>query len=284
MKKLILFCIAILFSFQTIQAQAPRDAQRFFGDAITDMEMAFSQNDFTPQDEYFLGRAVAAYILSEYRPYTRSPELTRYLNLICQTIVYNSVQPAIFKNYYVMVLDSNEFNAFAAPGGFIFLTRRLIELATSEDMLAAVIAHELAHIMLRHGINTIEDMSLFDDMSRMADRGTLLSGNTEAVNRITNLRNSVSSVIDMLVRNGYSQDNEFEADREAVALLAASGYNPQAYVDMLRLMEQVLGSQAGGFNSTHPSTGDRILNVEPSVRRYRVEDTSSYRANRFRNR
>ena len=284
MRKLILLCVVILFSVQVIQAQMPRDTQGFFNDAMADMERAFDQNDFTPQDEYFLGRAVSAHLLTQYRPYIGNPELTRYLNLICQAIVLNSVQPAIFKNYYVMILDSNEFNAFAAPGGFIFITRRLVELATSEDMLAAVIAHELVHIMLKHGVSTIEEMRLMDEMTTMAHRGAVLSGNTEAVTRIMNFYNSVSSVVNLLTMNGYSQDREFEADREAVALLAAAGYNPQAYVELLRLMERVLGPQTGGFYSTHPGTRDRISSVEPVVRRYRVEDTSSYRTNRFRNR
>ena len=284
MRKLIMLCAILIFSVQLLTPQTPRDTQRFLSDALADMERAFSQNEFIPQDEYYLGRAVAANILANYRPYTRNPDLTRYLNLICQTIVVNSIQPTIFKGYFVMILDSPELNAFATPGGHIFLTRGLVELATSEDMLAAIIAHELVHIMLRHGIDTIEDMRLFDEMAIMAERGAALSGNTEAATRTLNFRNSISSVIDLLVRNGYSQFQEFEADQEAAALLAASGYNPQALVDMLVLMDHHPDYRIRGFSSTHPSPRDRIISVEPHIRRYRVQDTSHYRELRFRNR
>ena len=286
MKRVFALCVVCgLFFVQLVclEAQMPRDARSFFDDAISDMEKAFSQNDFIPEDEYYLGRAVAANILAAYKPYTENPELTRYVNRICQTIVINSVQPVIFKNYSVIILDSNEFNAFASPGGHIFITRGLVESTASEDMLAAVIAHELAHIMLKHSIDVIELIRLNDQMAAMADRAAALAGNSEAAQRLLNFRNSVSSVLDILMKNGYSQAQEFEADREAAALLAASGYNPWALVEILQVLQRVQASQMGGFNATHPSPGERITNVEGSIRRYRVEDTRSYRVPRFMN-
>ena len=282
MRKLFLLCL-IIFSVQAV-AQTPRDPRESISDAIADMDRAFSRNDFIPQDEYFLGRAVAANILANYRPYTAYPDLTRYLNLICHSIVVNSVQPTIFKNYYVMILDSPEFNAFSTPGGHIFLTRGLVELAASEDMLAAVIAHELVHIMLRHSISAIENMRFRDDMARVSDRASTFAGNIGSVNRITNFRNSVSDVIDMLTRNGYSRTQEFEADREAAALLAATGYDPMSLIEMLHILQQVQSTQAGGFNTTHPSPRERITSVEATARHYQVEDTRSYRTQRFNNR
>jgi predicted Zn-dependent protease len=226
---------------------------------------------------------VAANILAAYKPYTATPELTRYLNRICQTIVINSVQPAIFKDYSVIVLDSGEFNAFASPGGHIFVTRFLVESAASEDMLAAVIAHELAHVMLKHGVSIIEDMRLNDEMAEMAEKARDLSGGSEAAMRLMSFRNSVSAVIDVLFKSGYSQEQEFEADREAAALLAASGYYPGALVEMLKILQQVRPSQKESFSATHPSPERRIANVGGLINRYRVEDTRSYREGRFKN-
>jgi predicted Zn-dependent protease len=246
------------------------------------MDAAFSQEEFTLEDEYYLGRAVAANILAAYKPYTADPGLTRYLNRICQTIVVNSVQPAIFKDYSVVILDSGEFNAFSSPGGHIFLTRFLVETAASEDMLAAVIAHELAHIMLKHGISIIDDFRLNDEAAALAEKAVELSGNTEAVMRLVSFRNSVSAVLDALFKNGYSQAQEFEADREAAALLAASGYYPTALVEMLRLLQQVQPSQKERFSVTHPRPEQRITNVSGWVDFYRVEDTRSYRVRRFK--
>ncbi|MCL2762076.1 MAG: M48 family metalloprotease [Treponema sp.] len=261
-------------------------AQGAFGSALSNLDNAVNTADaeFTPQDEYYLGRAVAANILAAYRPYTANPELTRYVNRICQTIVINSPQPALFKGYYVMVLDSPEFNAFATPGGHIFLTRKLVETATSEDMLAAVIAHELAHIMLKHSIAIINEMRFMDDMSATAGRAANIAGQqTNAAKQAAYFRNSVTASIDTMIKNGYSQEQEFQADRMAAGLLAVSGYNPAALVEMLRVLQQMQSAQRGGFNTTHPSPAQRISNVQGTANQYRVQDTSASRAARFRN-
>jgi len=289
MRKSSLFLVFIgglffLLQINVLEAQTQRGTQSFFDDALLAMDRVFSQEELTPEDEYYLGRAVAANILAAYEPYTADPELTRYLNRICQTIVINSVQPAIFKDYSVIVLDSQEFNAFASPGGHIFVTRFLVETATSEDMLATVIAHELAHVMLKHSASIIDDFRLNDEMAALAEKARDLSGNTEAATRLMSFRNSVSAVIDALFKNGYSQAQEFEADMEAVALLAAAGYYPGALVEMLKLLQKVQPSQKEGFSATHPSPEQRIANVAGWVDRYRVEDTRSYRVRRFKER
>jgi predicted Zn-dependent protease len=225
---------------------------------------------------------VAAYILSAYKVYEGNPELTRYLNLICQTIAINSPYPALYNGYHVVILDSPEFNAFATPGGHIFITKGLVESTDSEDMLAAVIAHELAHIMLKHGIKLIDDMKLTNEASDMATIAAAFAGNSAGAQRLMVYRNSVSRMIDTMIKNGYSQSQEFEADREASALLAASGYDPGALTEILGVLQRVQKSQSGGFNTTHPNPEDRIANVQIIIPR-RVQDTKSYRKARFKN-
>ena len=292
----ILFFAFIFFSLQTVysggetDSKAPQQQTRppgaqahFFADsAWNTMDSAFAQQNATPEDEYYLGRAVAANILSAYRPYTANHELTAYLNSICQTIAINSSNPVIFGGYHVLVLDSHEFNAFATPGGHIFITRGLVEAASSEDMLAALIAHEMAHIMLKHGMRLIDDMFIFNQASQAASQGQLLSGSSSA-NKLMEFRNSVASVSDTLIKNGYSQAYEFEADREALKLLASAGYDPSALVEMLRILQRVQTSQRGGFNTSHPAPAARISNVESVLRNYTVQDTKSYRVPRFKN-
>jgi predicted Zn-dependent protease len=250
------------------------------------METAFAEMDteITPQDAYFLGRAVAANILSIYKPYTENPALTKYVNLICQSIVINSSQIEIYNGYHVLILDTPEFNAFATPGGHVFITRGLVESTISEDMLAAVIAHELAHIMMRHGINMINNMRFNDEMTGIADRAfDFIGGNSAAARRLAVFHNSVSKMIDTMVINGYSQAQEFEADREAIILLAASGYNPLAILDVLKVLQNMESTQRTGLNTTHPSAWERIENVEKWIGSRQVRDMSSYREPRFRN-
>jgi predicted Zn-dependent protease len=297
-KKYLLFAIfGLIFGFpQFAMAQPGTDTSTAPGSpvlnsrdlsagALSTMDAALAPDEeFTPIDEYYLGRAVAANILTVYRLYTQNPELTRYLNLICQTIVINSPRSGLYNGYHVGILDSPEYNAFASPGGHIFITRGLVEAASSEDMLAAIIAHEIAHIILRHGIGTVDDMRLSNTLASIADWAfeTASPANPTAA-RVASIRNSVNQITDTMMKYGYSRPQEFEADNEAITLLAASGYNPNALVEMLRILQQSQASQRGGFAVTHPSPAERIANAENTSRRYRAQDSGSYRVQRFRN-
>ena len=128
-------------------------------DAISQSARAIgtAAEEITPEQEYYIGRAVAANILSTYKLWNGNAALTAYLNNICMAIAINSPRPYIFNGYRLAILDSNEINAFATSGGHIFVTRGLINAAKSEDALAGVIAHEIAHIQLKHGIKAIKN-------------------------------------------------------------------------------------------------------------------------------
>lgn len=254
-------------------------------DALTTMDNALEPaEEPTLADEYYLGRAVTANILAVYKPYTRNTELTRYLNRICRTIAINSFQPEIFNGYHVLILDSPDFNSFASPGGHILITRGLLEAVSSEDVLAAVIAHELAHVLLKHGVGIIGDMRLNEELTSAADRAAGIAARESPIAaRAALFRDSVAKICDTMMKNGFSRAQEFEADNAAVTLLAASGYDPGGLMEMLRVLQRVQGSQRGGFNSTHPSPEDRISNADRMAGRYRVPDTRPYRTSRFRN-
>ena len=293
------FALLFIFGFLSTQAQAvypkgqsqasstppkTNNIQYFPNDVISDMERALMESEAEPtqQDEYFLGRAVAANILAIYKPYTANPALTSYVNLICQTIVINSSYPEIFNGYHALILDSPEVNAFSGPGGHIFITKGLLELTYSEDMLATVIAHELAHIMLKHSTNLINTMRFSDELSAIAGRASGIAGRGSAsAQRLLVFRDSVTAMMDNLLKNGYSQKQEMEADQEAIILLAASGYNPQAILDVLKLLQSIENSQRSGFNTTHPSARERITNVGIWIGNRQVRDNSSIRSSRF---
>ena len=251
------------------------------------MNTAFakSESKINLEEDYYLGRAVTANIISmpNYRVYTANSALTAYLNRICQAIVINSPGSAVFNGYHVVILNSQEFNAFATPGGHIMLTKGLVEASSSEDALAALIAHELAHIMLRHAAEIIEGMSFTNEMGDMANKAAALSGNSAGAQKALALRNSTAPLVDAMIKNGYSQKQEFDADAKALELLNAAGYDPKALIDMLQVLQRVQTGQKGGFNSTHPTPKDRITNVNLNLSRYKANTTQSYRKARFIN-
>ena len=253
-------------------------------DALSNMDRAMnSMNaEVTPTDAYYLGRAVAANILTVYKPYTRNAELTQYVNRICQTLAINSSRPVAYNGYHVIILDSAEFNAFATSGGHIFITKGLAELAASEDMLAAVIAHELAHIILKHSIDIINEVRLTDEMMATASRAAdIAAKNSVNPGQLLYFRESITKTVDTLMKNGYSQSQEFNADWEAMVILAYAGYDPSALIEVLRVLQRVQTSQKGGLNATHPSPRERIASLEKL--NYRAPDTRRYREPRFKN-
>jgi hypothetical protein len=210
---------------------------------------ALALNEINLADEYFIGRDVAASILSKYTLWDADPALTDYVNLICASIVINSPKPSAFNGYHAAILDSPEVNAFASPGGHIFITRGLLEAVKSEDELAAVIAHEIAHIQLSHGLRAIQTNR---DLEDWLGQFTLSGART-----ITDRLNA-----------GFSRIQEFDADITALSLLAASGYTPASLPDMLRELDKIQGGRRGGFNDTHPSPASRMVNAQIAAARY----------------
>jgi len=234
----------------------------------------------SPEQEYYIGRAVAANILSTYKIWDENPALTDYLNLICAAIVLNSPQPVIFNGYQVAILDSKEINAFATSGGHIFVTRGLIDIAKTEDALAGVIAHEVAHIQLRHGIKSIKTSRVTQALLITATAGV---GNAMGmdIEELTDVFNeSVGEIMQAMVNSGYSREQEYEADIAAMYFLAAAGYQPSGLLDMLNELGAVHAG-GSGFQKTHPAPRQRIYFAEKAIDRFDVADTRLSRMERF---
>jgi len=175
--------------------------------------------------------------------------------------------------------ELSEINAFSTPGGHIFVTRGVIACAGNEDALAAVIAHEIAHIQLRHALTSIRNARYVN-----AAISGVLAGISSANDNIAELANimgeSVNEMVTTIVVRGFSQDQELEADSTALSLLAAAGYQPSGLVEMLQALKQ---KQQGsrGFSRTHPPPDARIANVNKTLNMYNVADTRSFRVKRY---
>ena len=224
-------------------------------------------DDLTPKDEYYLGRAVAANIAGRY-PLYDDPDLQIYLSKICAAIVINSPKPDIYNGYHVAILDTDEINAFATPGGHIFVTLGLVACASSEDALAAVLAHSVASIQLKHGIASIRH----DRYTNAAVTAALAASNDARTNE---LKAMASELFSTIVETKYSQNQILEADITALSLLASAGYQPSGLLEIFRSMKQQSNQ------NTQPSLDSRIANVNKNLNKYTVADTRSFRENRF---
>ncbi|MDR0665145.1 MAG: M48 family metalloprotease [Helicobacteraceae bacterium] len=238
--------------------------------------------EISPEEEYYIGRAVGASILARYKLYKGAPKLTAYLNEIVNAIAINSKNPEIYNGYHAAILDSPEINAFATSGGHILIARGLLESAKSEDELAAVIAHEIAHIQLRHSLNAIKT-SRWTQAATTTGVSTLSAvGDGKDLGKLSDaFGDIVGDVVSVLVNSGYSKSQEFDADAKALSLLSDAGYDPFALVAMLEELQKNQASRAGGFNKTHPSPTDRIKSVKKHLSKYAAATTKSARVSRY---
>ena len=235
----------------------------------------------TPEQEYYIGRAVAANVLSMYKIDNSKPKMVLYINKICNALLVNSPRPEIFNGYHVNILDSDEINAFATPGGHIFLTRAIIATTSSEDTLAAVIAHEISHIQLEHGLKAIKNSRITQALTATGSTAVNVGTGVDVEELAGTFGLSVDEIVTTMVTKGYSRSQEYDADSTAMALMSLAGYEPSSLVDMLKVLEKNQGEHPGGFNKTHPTPAQRITNAQKTAGKYKVPDTRSFRTARF---
>ena len=213
--------------------------------------------DLTPEQEYYIGRAVAAQVFQTYPPLDR-PQANEYLNLLGQSLAIFSDRPETFGGYHFLLLDSDEINAFAAPGGLILVTRGMVRCCQSEDELAAVLAHEITHVEKKHGLSAIKQGRLTSAFTIIASESAKQMGGEELASLTREFEGSVGDVVMTLTTSGYSRKQERSADAAAVEILRRAGYPEMAMVTMLERMDQRLADAGGlGFAKTHPSAKDR---------------------------
>lgn len=211
----------------------------------------------TEQEEYYVGRAVAATILGQYRIYN-SERLTSYVNDVGQAVALASDRPYTQGGYHFVILDTEEVNALACPGGIIYITRGMLQKAQNEEELAAILAHEVAHVDHKDGLASIQK-------SRWAEAVTILG--TETTKQVTGadvakllslFEGSVNDVTKTLLVKGYSRSQEEAADQGALTYLHRLGYNPYGLPDVLGKLAQQQPSGAGqGIFATHPGMDKR---------------------------
>ncbi|MEQ9520719.1 MAG: M48 family metalloprotease [Parvibaculum sp.] len=211
------------------------------------------------EEEAEIGRAAHPRILAAYGGAYDDARVARYVSDIVDRIGAATVQPGQSKPAYVStVLDSAIVNAFALPGGYVYVTRGLIALANDEAELAGVIAHEIGHVNARH----------VAERQAAATGSSLIGGLLGAVIGGGMVDKLVAFGSESLLA-GYSREQEAEADRLAVGYLTLAGYDPYAVRDFLQSMNAYAAFQAeligedydgsqSGWLSTHPATVDRV--------------------------
>lgn len=239
--------------------------------------VASASEAITPEQQYYIGRAVAGTVLKNYKIYNNA-QATAYVNKVCNTITQASDKPLLYKGYWVGILDTSEVNAISTPGGHILVTRGLLQCAESEDALAAVIAHEVAHIQLEHAVKAIKSSRATNAILVTADSASSVKGGTDVMG---GFGDCVDDIVNQVVTSGYSKNQEYDADKKALSLMNDAGYNPAAMDSMLKLIKKTESSQKAGFCKTHPSADARLNNISSEKKKYNGSYAESSRIARF---
>ena len=232
------------------------DVARRLAEALPTAKGAFADVD-EPQ-EIELGRAVTAAVGARYKV-LRDRALTRYLAFVGNAVASVSDRPDI--RYFFVVLDAPEVNAFAAPGGFVFVTRGTLALIRDEATLAGVLGHEVGHVALRHHVETIK-------AQKRKELGVLgvsaAASQTGAAPFASAIAAAADAVTEQVVLKGFSRGEEGEADRVGQQYAARAGYDPAGLRDFLAAMASREGKDATAstFFSTHPGIPERLREQE----------------------
>jgi len=208
-------------------------------------------------EEYYIGRGVAATILTKYNLY-RNQTVTAYVNYVGNTVVMGSPRPYIYGGYHFAVLDTDEINAFACPGGTIFITKGMLKMVSTEDQLAAVLSHEVGHVAEKHGLQAISSARWTEVVTTLATETAKAYTAAEMASLVDLFQGTVDDVFKTLVVNGYGREQELQADGLAIGCMKACGYDGRQFISLLDRLEQTSKQASGGIFATHPDLAERI--------------------------
>ncbi len=212
------------------------------------------------KEEKALGGAIAVQVFSRFGGSYNNESVLQYVNLIGNSVAAFSDRPNI--PYHFAVLNNPEPNAFAAPGGYIFITRGLLRKIKNEAELAGVLGHEIAHVSQKHTLKTLQRSKLLQGVSDFTL--TLMDENPEKFKQV------IDDLTNILFEKGLDQKLEYEADKIGTDFAYRTGYNPGGLKDFLNTLRKVQGKESSIFFKTHPSPSNRlnrlIKNVLPKYR------------------
>jgi predicted Zn-dependent protease len=242
--------------------------------------VAHAAEDFTPEQEYYIGRAVGATLLSRYRPYDDA-KANAYVNEVGQALAMFSDMPQTFGGYHFLIMDSADINAFAAPGGLIFITRGMLRCCAGENALAAVLAHEIAHVEHKDAMRAIKRSRVTEALGVIGGEALKHAGGQQLAQLTSLFADCIGDIVTTMVNNGYSRTLEFEADKAAITILRRTGYDPSGLPDMLAQMQKRLTPGGHDFAKTHPAPQDRISQLASLARVAEIHEPTA-RNDRFK--
>ena len=219
----------------------------------------------TEEQEIALGLQAAPEMINEFDGLNPSSEAQAFVDEVGRQLVENSAAADTPYQYeFHLLADTQTINAFALPGGQIFVTAALYDQLQTEGQLAGVLAHEIAHVVARHGAEHIAKAQLTEGLT-----GAAVVAAYDPENPNSQYAAQMAQVVGQLVTLKYGREDELESDRLGVRFMAEAGYDPTALIGVMEILAQASsGNQQPEFFSTHPNPGNRIGQIEALIVEY----------------
>ena len=242
---------AVFTMFMPVDAEAGRSRAR-----ASQLRNIVSENDVKAEIQF--GREIGARILGQYA-LLDDEKLHKYVNLVAASIARNAGRPEI--TFRVAVLKSDSINAYAAPGGYIFITKGLIMKMENEAELAAAIAHEIAHITGRH---IVKELDIRGEDDSASSGITQMIGGAGAPAKAA-FSGMVDKAVGILFERGYKKTDEKDADASGAVYMALTGYDPAVFETLFNRIKAARGTETEVLNKTHPSFDERIKLINETI-------------------
>ena len=219
----------------------------------TGKEQAIS---LSTEEEIAIGLKSAPQMAQEYGGLYQDHQMQSYVDMVGKKLVDNSVARSTPYQYdFHLLADPNTINAFALPGGQIFITYALLSKLENEDQLAGVLGHEVGHVLGRHSAERIANSEFWQTLAQGASVGADAGGLVAGIGQ------------NILLGNG--RGDELESDDLGVRFMIKAGYEPREMIGVMKILKDAAGpSRVPEFQSTHPDPDNRIENIEASIEKY----------------
>ena len=186
--------------------------------------------------------------------------LQAFVDMVGQKLVNNTIAKQTPYSFdFHLLADNKTINAFALPGGQIFITYALYNKLSTEDELAGILGHEIGHVIARHSAERLSKQELTQGILSGVAVGTESQSTTQMAALVAN-------VINMK----YGRDDELESDELGVKFMIKAGYNPEALISVMKILKKASGSSSvPEFQSTHPDPENRIAKINEAIKKYR---------------
>lgn len=209
----------------------------------------------TTDQEIALGLQSAPEMIQEFGGLASNQSDQNLVDQIGFTIVQNSMASGTpWRFEYSVLRDPETVNAFALPGGPIFITEGLLSRLSTEDQVAGVLAHETVHVLARHSAQQIAKSDLTNGLVGAIG---VASGDASAA--------QTAAMVGQLINLRYGRADETQADKLGVCLMMQAGYDPQGMVELMQVLQSLGGSGQPEFLSTHPDPGNRLQEIRAVI-------------------